>query len=347
MPDTAESAKKWNELATKFQSLADSAGGLQLRATANRMLGEKHDVVNWFVHDATSDTLRERFELWGAEASRAIGASLRETRLLDLWLHRLYQYLCDRSSPLKQPFISSETSEDGSTVSVESPAIGKVCEASTAFCVSLQHQEVEGEQTRNSLAQHFRVWIVENASAPECFYWSSPYSMRNWISSVARCARTSIPIDLLSDRLNVFRLPNLPSEFGSIRVFLDHIAREEGLMWCITKRGLWMAKQPPSTGEYIDANGREQWEGRDCGTPDADESHRPTLKGPIGAKSDLLQKVLTAPLGDSVSTAEAATVLGISTRTVSRWVSLRKLSEGPKRGTITVVSIRRKLKPRQ
>lgn len=62
------------------------------------------------------------------------------------------------------------------------------------------------------------------------------------------------------------------------------------------------------------------------------------------AKENLLNTVLTAQRGETFRTAEAAAVLGVSKRTVSRWVHDCRLKQGPKRGSITATSIQRELK---
>jgi hypothetical protein len=255
MTHTAESADKWRVLATKFQTLANGTGGSQLRSISGRN-NESQDVVPWRLYDATSEMLREQFKLHAEEAARARGAVRKETNLLNLWLHYLYQYLVYEHSPFEHsPFmrtsVVSSADRDGTTVRVELPAIDKVCEASAAFCLSLQRQARGGELTRMTLAQRFQAWIVGNSSTPDLMYWESTYPMQGWISSVAKCATTPIPIDFLSARLNVRRLPQRPAE---LRAFFDQVARQEGLMWGITERGLWMAQEPPNDGVYIDSN---------------------------------------------------------------------------------------------
>jgi hypothetical protein len=61
-------------------------------------------------------------------------------------------------------------------------------------------------------------------------------------------------------------------------------------------------------------------------------------------KENLLRTVLNAQKGETFKTADAAIVLGVSTRTVSRWANDGSLRRGPKRGSITAASIQRQLK---
>jgi hypothetical protein len=59
--------------------------------------------------------------------------------------------------------------------------------------------------------------------------------------------------------------------------------------------------------------------------------------------SKLWRQVMNAKLGETVSTRQAATLLGVSTKTVNRRVTEGQLTEGAKRGRITCQSLRRKL----
>ena len=256
MSHAADSDDKWSELASKFRSLAEGPGGLQLRASSVYQKDGSNDVAEWFVEDAISDALRERFELLGVEASRAFGGVPSGAGLLALWLHRLYQYLCDQKSPYKRAFNTSLLNWDGMTLSVEGPAIERVCESSEAFCLSLRRQAFERQATGKPLERLFNSWIGENSSEPQFMYPSSACSIRGSVSFVAKCAETSIPIDFLSARLNVVRVPASPAKFESLQAYFDHIASMEGLIWGITVRGLWMALELPKDGDYLDSNGQ-------------------------------------------------------------------------------------------
>jgi hypothetical protein len=250
-------AAKWNELAEHFEQLADKeqgAGSPPLRATI-RDPSRLRDVADWFFQDARWDRLRETFSVRATEATRAFGTLPDHAELLSLWLHRVHQFLCTSQSPLRRD--SQHLANDGSSERIAHPGIEKVCDASAAFCRFLQRQANENESDHKQLSEHFQEWIVDNSSPAEPFYWSSPDSVRSWVSIVARIAQTTVPIDFLSARLNVFRLPLLLKECESLRAFFKQIAKQEDLVWCVTKHGLWMAQQLPTTGEYIDAEGRQ------------------------------------------------------------------------------------------
>jgi hypothetical protein len=243
-----EAVHQWQELSNKFETLAKqepTQAGPRLRATAAPTFTPHGDVGKWRLVGAISDNIRERFALIGTQAGFALGTPPGGADMLDYWLHRLSQNVCDRATGPQQ--------ETHSCTGIES-----VCEESSTFCIGLQRQALAAQADFGTLADCFSKWIDDNSSLVEPFYWSTPGSVRNWISCVASGAKASIPIHFLSARLNVNRLPLRPSEHDSLRTFFDQIAKEHELIWCITRSGLWMAQQPPKPGAYIDAHGRQQ-----------------------------------------------------------------------------------------
>jgi hypothetical protein len=264
----AADADRWNELSQHFEQLAAEerdAGCRPLRASIIRDPTHLRDVGDWDVHDSVPG-LREKFKVRSAKATRAFGAVPNQAGLLSLWLHRLYQYSWDmldypsisQSRFTRTSSVSHNFHFGDETVHIELPGIEEVCKASVAFCHFLEAQAIENEQARKTMYERFREWIEDNSSQAKPVFWSTPDSLRRWVAQVAKSAQ--IPIDFLSIRLNVFRLPLQLKDCESLRAFFDQVAKQEGLVWCVTRHGLWMAQQPPSTGEYIDADGNPHGE---------------------------------------------------------------------------------------
>jgi len=254
----ADEYNNWRERGTEFERLATEergAGGHRLQASAIPETNKPGDVATWVIQGAMSQKFSAHFELLGTEAGQALDVSPGGSSPLDYWLHRLYQHHCEEKSYHARPIISSLPTQDDTIVNTELPVIEDLCDASTAFCLWLQKRALERRSARKTVAERFQEWIEDNSSSAEPYYWSSPDSVRRWVTCVARGAKTPIPIDFLSSRLNVHRPPLLLTKCESLRTFFDQVAREEGLVWGVTQTGLWMAEQPPSAGAYIDAYG--------------------------------------------------------------------------------------------
>lgn len=79
----------------------------------------------------------------------------------------------------------------------------------------------------------------------------------------------------------------------------------------------------------------------ESGRPAADVS---TTLSAAPTKESLRKAIMVAQNGETFKTAVVATVLDISTRTVSRWANNGRLKWGQKRGTVTAASTQRVLR---
>ena len=244
---------RWEQLADKFELLAKEEQA-QTRpsvcATAASASKTLADVDEWRLEGSTSDKIRERFALIGMKAGLTLGSPPGGANSLDFWLHCLRQNVSERASGLRSARMAYE---GGSCVSIEN-----VCEESVAFCLSLQRQELARQADHRTLPQCCSTWIDENFSTAEPYYYSTPSSVQHWISRVAKCAKVSIPIHFLSAHLNRFLLPLRVSKRTPLRRFFERIAKQHDLIWCITHKGLWMARHFPINDRYIDSQGIEQ-----------------------------------------------------------------------------------------
>jgi hypothetical protein len=73
----------------------------------------------------------------------------------------------------------------------------------------------------------------------------------------------------------------------------------------------------------------------------ADDQHAEKLNNAEGRRHTLLNRAETAE--GWFRTEEAAMVLRVSARTINRWAKSRKLQSGPKRGTVTTISVKQLL----
>jgi len=245
---------EWQTLIDGFESLANAErtnGPSRLFATSTEADPSK-DVAEWMIQGACSLDLSEDFQTRCLEAGRALGSAPIKWNHQHYWLHCLYQYLCDCDQSSKHNKCSTSFRND---VHIEIPKVEGACEASTAFCRYLRRQALKRESSQKPLEECFRELIEENASSGELLYWSSPDSQRREVSVVARAANGSIPIAFLSTRLNVYALPIRVTTCESLRAFFDKVAERNGLMWCVTERGLWMAQQPPLGTVHVDSHG--------------------------------------------------------------------------------------------
>jgi hypothetical protein len=78
-------------------------------------------------------------------------------------------------------------------------------------------------------------------------------------------------------------------------------------------------------------------------TASVTSSIQPDPESDDGIRSRLWRQVMSAKPGATMSTVQAATVLGVSAKTVSRRVSNGLLAGGPKRGRVTCESLQRRL----
>jgi hypothetical protein len=250
IPSESADDALWQQLSSDFSMLASeekSANALPLGAMAASESNRSSDLTEWELHNGCSENFKARFELLASQAGKALGPLPVGASPFCYWLHRLYQDLQEnRSKFIRRSIIASSLSGEG-------PLIDSVCEASSTFCLRLQKCALERDYKRRTLSACFEEWI-ENNFVSETI--PAQISGRNRVSLLARSARTSIPIEFLSSRLQEIGPPRGSTEFGSPRSFFDRIAEKHGLIWAITRGGLWMAHQPPSSGAYIDAQGR-------------------------------------------------------------------------------------------
>lgn len=238
----------WQQLSGEFAKLASeekSANAFPLGVMVVPESKPSSDVADWVMHNGNSENLKARFELLASQGGKALGPMPVGATPFRYWLHRLYQHLRENRSNLSRFFISS---------GMEAPLIDAVCEASSTFCLRLQKRAIEDDQETKEISARFHDWIVSNhvsVSIP------AQISERNRVSLVAESASTTIPIEFLSSCLQEIKLLRGSTEFGSPVEFLHAVAETHGLIWAITQRGLWMAQQPPSTGVYIDAYGKQ------------------------------------------------------------------------------------------
>ena len=250
----------WQQFSSDFAKLAEeekSANHRVLGVMATPDLNDRSDLAIWSINDGYSENFKARFELLASQAGKALGPLPVGTTPFHFWLHRLYQHLREERSNSTRFMISTSKTNAGNQVSMESPLIESACEASGTFCLRLQKRVLEHDQQRRALATCYQDWIENNSvnvSIPP------QVSGRNRVSTVAESARTSIPIHFLSSRLQEINLPRGSTEVGSPRKFFDQVADTHELIWAITRHGLWMAQQPPSTGAYIDASGKPHGE---------------------------------------------------------------------------------------
>ena len=248
-----EDGTPWQQFSSDFAKLSeDEKGKRRLGVIATQEPSHSDDVAIWGTNGGYSENFKARFELLASQAGNSLGPLPAGTPPFFYWLHRLYQHLREERSELSTFQIYTTRTDDGGQVSLECPLIESVCEASSTFCLRLQKRKLDKSSEGKEVAASFQNWIENNhisASVP------AQISERNRVSLVAESAQTPIPIEFLSCQLQEIKLSRGSTEFGSPRKFLDIVAEAHGLVWAITQRGLWMARQPPSAGEYIDANG--------------------------------------------------------------------------------------------
>ena len=245
----------WQQLSSAFTKLADEeTGKRRLSVMATQELGHSGDIAIWSINDSYTENFKARFELLASQAGQSIGPLPEGARPFSYWLHRLYQHLREKRSNLSRFQTYTAKTDVGNQVSLECPLIEAVCEASSTFCLRLQKRVIEEQHQRKGISACFQDWIENNSISVTI---PAQISERNRVSLVAESAGTPIPIEFLSSRLQEIRLPRGGVAFGSPRKFLDSVAETHGLMWVITQRGLWMARQPPSVGMYIDSDGMQ------------------------------------------------------------------------------------------
>jgi hypothetical protein len=252
-------AEMWRGLGEGFERLATeerSGGGHRLRATSILETNQPGDVTSWAIDRAISQKFSANYKLLGTKAGQALGVLPDSSSPLDYWLHRVYQHHCEEKSHHVRQMIGLLPSVGGTIVNRVPLGIEDLCDASTAFCLYLQKRALVGRSASKTVADCFREWIENNSSAVEPLYWSSGDSVRRWVTCVARGAKTPIPIDFFSARMNVNRLPLLLTKCEPLRAFFDQVARKEGLVWGVTQHGLWMAQQAPVGSVYVDSHGR-------------------------------------------------------------------------------------------
>lgn len=248
-------APPWQQFASDFARLSEEERDKRrLGVMATQESSHLSDVAIWGTSGGYSENFKARFELLASQAGNSLGPVPVGATPFSYWLHRLYQHLREESSDLSKFQIYTAKTAAGNQVSLECPLIESVCEASSTFCLRLQKRTLEDNLQGKEVADCFRTWIENNhvsASVP------AQVSDRNRVSLVAKSAQVAIPIEFLSCQLQEIRLPRGSTAFGPPRRFLDEVAETHGLKWAITRRGLWIAKQPPNTGAYIDANGMQ------------------------------------------------------------------------------------------
>ncbi|WP_109485459.1 hypothetical protein [Occallatibacter savannae] len=266
-PDLPASSP-WEQLSLEFSRLASVEKSVRvapMSVIGIPELNASSDLSEWTFNDALSEHFRAQFEVLASRAGNALAPLPVNASPFQYWLHRLYQHLRQHRSKYSRYYTSSE---------MEAPLIDSVCEASSTFCLRLQQQKLEGKSNNMELAEYFQQWIENNSVSVSI---PSNVSDRHRISTVAQCATVSIPIHFLSIRLLRISLPRGSTVFPSPRRLFDQIAENHGLIWVITRDGLWMAQQPPNE-EYIDAHGMPR-----CSTPMEKPTfqppHRPKPKG--------------------------------------------------------------------
>ena len=243
----------WQQLSNAFAKLAEEEKGRRcLGVMATQELKHSAEVAVWTINDSYSDNFKARFELLASQAGKSLGPLPDGSTPFSYWLHRLYQHLREERSSLSRFQIYRAKTDAGNQVSLECPLIESACEASSTFCLRLQKREIETGHEGKEISVCFQDWIENNVVSVSI---PAEISERNSVSLVAESAHISIPIAFLSSRLQEIRSLRGSTVFGSPRNFLDEVAETHGLIWVITRHGLWMAQQPPSTGVYIDANG--------------------------------------------------------------------------------------------
>lgn len=248
----------WLQFSNDFAKLAEEEKGKRrLGVMATQEPNHSGDIAVWTINDSYSENFKARFELLATQAGKSLGPLPAGATPFSYWLHRLYQHLREQRSELSRFQIYTAKTDAGDQVSFECPLIEAVCEASSTFCLRLQRRVIEDQRERKEISAYFQEWIDNNSVSVTI---PAQISERNRVSLVAESAGTPIPVEFLSSLLQEIRLPRGGVAFGSPRKFLDAVAETHGLMWAITRRGLWMAQQPPNVGAYIDANGMQHGE---------------------------------------------------------------------------------------
>jgi len=259
---TKADSELWQRISSDFAKLADEEKGTSkhpLSVMATQEANHPTDLATWSIHNSHSENFTARFELLASQAGKALGPLPSGAAPFQYWLHRLYQHLREERSRHTHCQVYTSRNDTGDQISVECPLIEIACEASSTFCLRLQKRALEYDRERRELSTCFQDWIENNfvnVSVPP------QVSGRNRVSIVAESASTSIPIHFLSSRLQEISLQRGSTEFGSPRKFLDQVAAAHGLIWAITPDGLWMSRQPPIAGEYIDATGMQHSDAR-------------------------------------------------------------------------------------
>jgi hypothetical protein len=243
----------WQQLSIAFAKLAEEENGKRcLGVMATQELNHPGDIAVWTINDSYSENFKARFELLASQAGKSLGPLPGGATPFFYWLHRLYQHLREERSSLSRFQIYTSESDAGNQVSLECPLVESACEASSTFCLRLQKRALENGHEGKEISVCYQDWIENNLVSVSM---PAKISERNSVSLVAESAQIPIPIEFLSSRLQEIRMLRGSVAFGSPSNFLDVKAETHGLMWAITRRGLWMAQQPPSAGVYIDAHG--------------------------------------------------------------------------------------------
>ena len=243
----------WQQLSNAFAKLVEEEKGKRcLGVMATQELNHSGEVAVWTINDSYSDNFKARFELLASQAGKSLGPLPDGSTPFSYWLHRLYQHLREERSSLSRFQIYTAKTDAGNQVSLECPLIESACEASSTFCLRLQKREIDTGHEGKEISVCFQDWIENNVVSVSI---PAEISERNSVSLVAKSAQISIPIVFLSSCLQEIRSLRGNTVSGSPRNFLDEVAETHGLIWVITRHGLWMAQKPPSAGVYIDANG--------------------------------------------------------------------------------------------
>jgi hypothetical protein len=211
------------------------------------------DVWRWRLNQRVTESLKERFATLASYTGAALGPLPRDATPLDYWLHRLRQFLCESRSSLIRRIRSTRTNKNNVEITMEVPIIESVCEASGQFCLRLERDGINAVHSKKkSLDDCYREWIVDNSISLTI---PGGATDRNIVDLLADCARTAMPIEFLSSRLDLIRLSEDVVVSGSPGKYFDELAAIHKLHWWITERGLWMAQEPPPDLTDVDANG--------------------------------------------------------------------------------------------
>lgn len=199
---------------------------------------------------------------------------------------------------------------------------------------------MEAEMHQKSVNERFKEWIEDNAA-------SVPFTMgnvtgREWVTLITQNAKTTIPIEFLSSRLNVYGNFYELTVTGSLRQVFDHLANTFGLAWCVTEDGLWMAKDFPASTTYINAMGKicqPTQTAQQAWTSERVENEKKLSEDEFETRRDALLESTRKSRRKTITKKQAAMVFRTKERTIGNWVDEGRLDSAG-RGKVSISSVK-------